>query len=127
MFSDRLLNSEIVNEEGRKSHHLADGMNLLYLTGNEYFDIFPVWDWTKVPGTTAEQGTLDTGEPKPVGTRGKTSFVGAASDAACGLACMDLKRGGLTARKWASPNSPSAVPGRPVAASTLPDRSSRNS
>jgi chondroitin AC lyase len=98
MFSDRLLNSEIVNEEGRKSHHLADGMNLLYLTGNEYFDIFPVWDWTKVPGTTAEQDTLEI-EPHPVGTKGKTSFVGAASDTACGLACMDLKRGGLRARK----------------------------
>jgi len=36
---------EIVNSEGRKSHHLSDGANFLYLTGNEYKDIFPVWDW----------------------------------------------------------------------------------
>ena len=100
MFSDRLLNSEIVNSEGLKSHHLADGMNLLYLNGNEYFDIFPVWDWTKIPGTTAEQGSLDIeGEKKPVGTKGRTSFVGGVSDGTHGVAAMDLARGKLVARK----------------------------
>jgi len=98
MFSDRLLNSEQVNNEGRKSQHLADGCCLIYRSGYEYTDIFPVWDWEKVPGTTAEQGTLDI-EPHAIGTRGKTSFVGGASDGTYGIAAMDLERGKLKARK----------------------------
>ena len=45
-----LLNTELVNDEGKKSHHLADGFTLLYRRGDEYADIFPVWDWgTKSP------------------------------------------------------------------------------
>ncbi len=99
MFSDRLLNTELVNTEGKKSVHLADGANFLYITGNEYFDIFPTWDWTKVPGTTAEQETLDIGDGKNIGVKGKTSFVGGVSDGTYGVAAMDLTRGKLAARK----------------------------
>jgi chondroitin AC lyase len=98
MFSDRLLNTETINDEGRKSQHLADGCCLIYRSGYEYRNIFPVWDWTKIPGTTAEQGTLDV-EPHAIGTRGKTSFVGGASDGTCGMAAMDLERGKLKAHK----------------------------
>lgn len=100
MFSSRLLNTEIVNEEGKKSQHLADGCNLIYVDGNEYFDIFPVWDWMKIPGTTAEQTlAIDEGTRKGIGVKGKTSFVGGVSDGGYGLASMDLARGQLTARK----------------------------
>jgi chondroitin AC lyase len=99
MFSDRLINTEMVNDEGKKSQHLADGANFLYLSGNEYTGIFPAWDWTKIPGTTAEQNTLDFEDGKEIGVKGKTSFVGGVSDGACGLACMDLHRGDLRAKK----------------------------
>jgi len=98
MFSDRLINTEQVNSEGRKSQHLADGCCLLYRNGYEYTNIFPLWDWAKVPGTTAEQGALDI-EAKSIGTRGKTSFVGGASDGTYGIAAMDLQRGQLKAHK----------------------------
>src|SRR5262249_42865783 len=99
MFSNRLINTEIVNDEGKKSQHLADGCNLLYLTGDEYFDIFPVWDWTKIPGTTSEQ-TLDLeGGHHGIGTHGATSFVGGVSDGQFGVAAMQLARGKLAARK----------------------------
>lgn len=99
MLSSRMLNSELVNGEGRKSQHLSDGANFLYLTGDEYKDIFPVWDWTKVPGTTAIQGTLETGEPNAIGARGLTAFAGGVSDGTYGMAAMDLHRGALTAKK----------------------------
>ncbi|HEX7008510.1 MAG TPA: polysaccharide lyase family 8 super-sandwich domain-containing protein, partial [Phycisphaeraceae bacterium] len=105
MFSTRTLNGEIVNGEGRKSHHLSDGANFLYITGQEYKDIFPAWDWQKVPGTTAEQvgdgsaQQMNTIEPKPVGTRGWTDFVGGVSDGRYGLCVMHLQRGALSARK----------------------------
>jgi chondroitin AC lyase len=106
MMSTRMLNSELVNSEGRKSVHMADGANYLYLTGDEYKNIFAVWDWTKIPGTTAIQGTLDTGEKDPIGVRGVTAFDGGVSDGTYGMAAMDLARGKLAAKKaWFFLNS----------------------
>lgn len=99
VLSRRMLNSELVNSEGRKSVHMSDGANFLYLTGYEYRNVFGVWDWTKVPGTTAIQGTLATGEKDPIHTMGSTTFDGGVSDGTYGLAAMDLKRGGLAAQK----------------------------
>jgi chondroitin AC lyase len=99
MLSKRMRNGEKVNREGKKSEHLSDGVNLLYLTGDEYKDIFPVWDWTKLPGTTAIQGTLDIGGENPIHARGETAFVGGVSDGEYGIAAMDLARGKLTAKK----------------------------
>ena len=99
MLSTRMLNSELVNSEGRKSVHMSDGTNYLYLTGDEYKDIFGVWDWTKIPGTTAIQGTLETGEKNPIGVRGTTTFDGGVSDGTYGMAAMDLARGKLVAKK----------------------------
>ena len=99
MLSARTQNGELVNNEGRKSMHLSDGANFLYLTGNEYANIFAVWDWTKVPGTTAIQGTLETGEKDPIRAHGTTTFDGGVSDGTYGMAAMDMARGKLTAKK----------------------------
>ena len=100
MFSTRTINAELVNSEGTRSHHLSDGANFLYLTGDEYLDIFPVWDWTQIPGTTAEQNTLElAGESKSIGIKSKCSFVGGVSDGTFGLAAMQLARGKLSAQK----------------------------
>lgn len=95
MFSNRLYNSELVNGEGKKSHHLADGLTLIMRTGREFDGVPPVWDWKRLPGTTCEQGPL----PDPVKQKGETSFVGGVSDGTYGVAAMDLRRGPLTAKK----------------------------
>lgn len=99
VLSNRMLNSELVNSEGRKSVHMSDGANFLYLTGLEYRNVFGVWDWTKVPGTTALEDTLVTGEKDPIHTLGTTTFDGGVSDGMYGMAAMDLARGNLTAKK----------------------------
>ncbi|MSS71887.1 MAG: hypothetical protein EXS64_10410 [Candidatus Latescibacteria bacterium] len=83
-------------DEGQKSHHMADGCNLILRTGREYEDIFPVWDWQKIPGTTVELGPEVSGDPKRKGT---TAFVGGVSDGDYGLFACDFARDGLTARK----------------------------
>jgi chondroitin AC lyase len=98
MLSDRMYNAELVNDEGRKSHHLSEGATLIYRSGDEYRDIFPVWDWRKIPGTTAEQFPL-TPDANEIHFKGATSFVGGVSDGTYGLAFMDLKRGPLTGHK----------------------------
>lgn len=99
MFSTRTLNTDgYINSENKKTHHIADGANFIYRTGNEYKDIFPVWDWLRIPGTTVEQNPAPL-NPAKVQERGKTSFVGGVSDGTYGLAVMDLARDDLTAKK----------------------------
>ena len=97
MFSSRLANTDSpCNSEGLVSHHLADGCNIVLRTGREYRDIFPVWDWQKIPGTTVEQKPKLTGSPR---SQGKQSFVGGVSDGTYGMAAFDLAREAFSARK----------------------------
>jgi chondroitin AC lyase len=97
MFSSRIANTDMpCNGEGLKSHHIADGCNLLLRTGREFQEIFPVWDWQKIPGTTVEQRAELPGSPRRMG---KTSFDGGVSNGEYGLAAFELDRDGLSARK----------------------------
>ena len=99
MHSTRTFNTDAyINSEGRNTNHTADGATYFYRTGEEYRDIFPVWNWRRVPGITCEQRD----EPLDLGglnVRGTTSFVGSVSDGTYGMAAMDLQQGELTARK----------------------------
>jgi chondroitin AC lyase len=97
MFSDRLFNTDgPANDEGLKSHHLSDGSTCIMRSGREYFDIFPVWDWGKIPGTTVKLTPGLEGEVRVKGTR---PFAGGVSDGRYGCAAFDLERNGLFARK----------------------------
>jgi chondroitin AC lyase len=97
MFSRRIANTDDpCNSEGLLSHHVADGCNLLMQTGREYHDVYPLWDWQKIPGTTVEQRPELTGSPRRQGER---SFVGGVSDGRYGVAAFDLARDRLAARK----------------------------
>jgi len=98
MVSKRIVNTDNpCNQEGLVSHHVADGANLLMRTGEEYREVFPVWDWQRVPGVTVE---YTGGRPRgSVRTTGGAAFVGGVSDGTYGAAAMDLARGALRARK----------------------------
>ncbi len=97
MHSRRLANTDgPANSEGLLSHHLADGCLVLMQRGDEYRDIFGVWDWRKIPGTTVRQKAELAGSPRRMGT---TDFVGGVSDGDYGLAACDFERSGLRARK----------------------------
>lgn len=78
------------NEEGLKMHHLGDGSNFISITGKEYFDIFPVWDWQKIPGTTAVQKPVHP-HWKEIAKKGLTDFVGGVTDGKYGAVAMDFK------------------------------------
>ena len=80
---------EPYNREGLLMHHLADGSNFLIRDGQEYFDIFPLWDWQKIPGTTAVQHDR-LPPPEKVQQRGLTAFVGGASDGRYGAVGFDF-------------------------------------
>lgn len=99
MHSTRTKNTDGAhNGEGRFSHFMGDGVNFIYRQGDEYVNIFPVWNWRHVPGTTVMMDP-DSLDPAKMTRMGTTDFVGGVSDGHVGLAAMDHKRGPLQAKK----------------------------
>ncbi|WP_139956517.1 polysaccharide lyase 8 family protein [Flavicella sediminum] len=99
MSSKRVVGTESVNEENIQGYHLGDGVSLLSTHGKEYENIFPFWDWKKLPGTTIIQDK----EPLPIikfsGFKTNSVFVGGVSSSENGVAVMDYDRDGLKAKK----------------------------
>ncbi|MBL0715613.1 MAG: hypothetical protein JJV98_18140 [Desulfosarcina sp.] len=99
MCSERVIGAESANSENIRGYYMGDGATFLYLTGKEYQNIFPFWDWKKIPGTTTHQDD----EVLPIlttrGYRIESKFVGGVSDGENGIAVMAYKRDGLKARK----------------------------
>ena len=91
MFSTRVYNMEWpYNSEGLLNHHRGDGTNHISLTGDEYFDIWPVFDYQKIPGATVMQKP-ELPEPNQIQKLGETDFVGAVTDGLYGAAAFDFK------------------------------------
>lgn len=91
MHSDRNNNMESPhNQESLKMHHYADGSNFISRSGREYFDIFPVWDWQKIPGTTVVQKP-ELPHWNQLVKQGKSGFVGAVSDGMYGASVFDFQ------------------------------------
>ncbi len=77
------------NEEGLLNHHFADGSNFITRSGKEYFDIFPVWDWQKIPGTTIIQKPA-LPHWREIAKKGRSEFVGSVTDGEYGAAAFDF-------------------------------------
>jgi chondroitin AC lyase len=93
-----VIGGEAVNSENLSGLHLADGATFFFRDGHEYDDLFPSWDWRKIPGTTCAQDDHPLIWPK--GKRGASGdFVGAATDPTGACAAMDFHRGDLRAKK----------------------------
>ncbi|MEI7423303.1 MAG: polysaccharide lyase family 8 super-sandwich domain-containing protein [Prolixibacteraceae bacterium] len=91
MFSSRNNTMEFPhNMESLKQHHYADGANFISVTGKEYDDIFSVWDWQKIPGTTVVQRPVMPSYTEIV-KQGKTGFVGAVTDGSYGASAFDFE------------------------------------
>lgn len=99
MHSERLIGYEMTNRENLQGVYSSDGAMMLMRDGKEYDNIYPVWNWKYLPGTTVQ----DDGKPieynhpaKPVND---ADFVGSVGNGECGVSAMVLKRNGLEARK----------------------------
>ncbi len=98
MCSTRVIGAETCNSENMFGLHLADGVIYFQRTGREYDDLFPVWDWRRLPGTTCRQSEA-TLVPSSSRCRGRSDFTGGVTDGTRGIAAMEYLRDGLTARK----------------------------
>lgn len=71
------------------NHHKGDGANFLSVEGDEYLNIWPVYDWQKIPGATI----LHKPELPPANKvlmTGVTGFVGAVTDGEYGAVAFDF-------------------------------------
>lgn len=101
MTSQRVIGVEALNGDNMRGYYMADGAMYIYKDGTEYLDIFPLWDWRRLPGVTAYMD--DSPLPMP-GKKDKYSnrsnFVGGLSDGVNGISAMQLSRDGLKADKF---------------------------
>lgn len=96
--SVRTWKIEAGNGENLLGALLSDGATCLRVSGDEYFDIFPLWNWNCIPGVTApEKGNVL--EPAGWGTRGKAVFSGGVSDGCYSVMAYDMDDFGVKARK----------------------------
>lgn len=93
--SRRVIGAELVNSENLSGFHLGDGALYLYRDGDEYRDIFPVWDWRMLPGVTCALTT----PPAFRTSSDESDFVGGVSDGADCCCALDYSREGVRARK----------------------------
>lgn len=104
--SSRTKCGEVVNNENLLGYYLSDGVTTLMQDGDEYYNLMPLWDWNRLPGTTTPQGGLknlnDWAEWNGEhlwNWKGNRNFVGGVSDGMYGAAVMDYSRDGLDAHK----------------------------
>ena len=108
MSSNRTQGTETCNSENMQGYFLGDGAHYVYVAGDEYDDIFPVWDWRHLPGVTCHQNPTQSLKPKR-GRTNKSDFVGGLGSQIIvsdgkksfqpGVAALDYNRDGLTAKK----------------------------
>ncbi len=95
--SNQTCRSESGNGENLLGLYLSEGATCIRVAGDEYTDIFPVWEWDSIPGTT-----LPTGEkhnPHEWGVDGCSDFVKGASDGLNGVMAYAMDDYGVSARK----------------------------
>lgn len=81
--SNKTEKTETGNGENLKAKFLSDGATNILVDGDEYFNIFPTWDWTKIPGTTVPEysNLMPSGY---WGVPGTSTFTGGVTNGAYG-------------------------------------------
>ena len=95
MNSSRTNGTESINGENLMGYWLPYGLTYIVRRGDEYAGIFPVWDWTHLPGVTNPATTFNFSTDN----RQPGTFVGGVSDGEYGASAMDLELPSIQARK----------------------------
>ncbi|WP_299779112.1 polysaccharide lyase family 8 super-sandwich domain-containing protein [uncultured Formosa sp.] len=99
MSSTRIIGAEAGNGENQQAYYLGDGTNLIYRTGDEYYEIYPVWDWKKLPGTTIVQDTVKLPILGWEGYRNDSDFSGGLDAGNTGITAFKYRRDDVAANK----------------------------
>lgn len=89
MSSNRTRRCENGNDENLRGYFMSDGSTVVALDGDEYYDVFPAWNWSRIPGVT---NPYKDPEVFPVaaawGELGESDFAGGLTDGNNGLAAL---------------------------------------
>lgn len=97
VISQRTYGTESLNGENVKGYNLPLGATNILTDGNEYDHIYPVWDWTRIPGTTAERNEASAAlSDYLIGTN---LFGGGVSSGNSGVIAFESDYRGLQAKK----------------------------
>lgn len=91
MVSHRTARCEYGNGENLKTYFMSDGCTNMVMSGDEYADIFPVWNWSRIPGVTAPQFTDIPQAASDWQTPGTSTFAGGVSDGQYGVSAYVYK------------------------------------
>jgi chondroitin AC lyase len=95
MCSKRTKGIESGNSENLKGYWLPFGVNFIFRKGDEYSNIFPVWNWALLPGVTNPNVVM-----LPSGNVTQTeTFVGGVTDNLYGVSAMAFNQASTTAKK----------------------------
>ncbi|MBO9586239.1 MAG: polysaccharide lyase 8 family protein [Flavobacterium sp.] len=97
--SSRTKRTETGNGENLFGQFLADGATNIQRTGNEYFNIMPLWEWDKIPGITSRDYPNNLPAIIEWGENGSTDFVGGISDEKYGCTVYDMNYNDVRAKK----------------------------
>ena len=99
MSSARTIGSEHVNEDNVLGYYMGDGAAYYYVDNSGgYMDAMPIWDWRKVPGTTAYESTQAI-IFKGRSPRNASMQVNGLHDGLYGISAMNYDKDGIMARK----------------------------
>lgn len=120
MSSNRVIGTELVNEDNLKGYYMGDGATYYYKQGDEYLNVYPFWDWRKIPGVTAYEDNAPMPNVNRTKSGNQTDLVGGLAAAHCGMTSMELKRDGLKAYKsWMMTDEFVACLGAGIASDSL--------
>ena len=107
--SSRIIGTEKVSGENLKRKFLAWGSTNILVEGDEYWNVFPVWDWSRIPGVTTVKNDVVREDPQANGSTINTTksadlvssarFAGGVSNGLFGLAAYDYSWDGVSGRK----------------------------
>lgn len=97
--SSRTIGTEKMNGENLKRKYLPWGATNIMTDGDEYRNIFPVWDWARIPGVTSAKEVIQPDNNGGAYLISSSQYSGGVSDGVFGLAAYDYSCDGITGRK----------------------------
>ena len=97
--SPRVKGTEFTNNENKQGHYISDGCTIFMRNGDEYNDIFPIWDWNRIPGVTAPLIDPAQAHTKTDDYKNPNPFVGGLTNGKNGISTFHLARNGVDAKK----------------------------
>jgi chondroitin AC lyase len=97
--STRTRRTETGNGENLYGRYMSDGVTNIQRSGSEYYDIFPIWEYDKIPGVTCRDFKTDRPADKLWGQPGTTNFTGGVTDGLNGACTYSLSFDSVQAKK----------------------------